>query len=302
MRRGDRVRALVRPGTRTEALTTLGCELVPGTLEDEDALFRLVEGGATVYHVAGRTAARSRGEFLRANRDGAACLARAAARAGVRRLVLVSSLAVTGPSSPGRPVDESSGPAPVTEYGRSKRAGEEAVRASGVPFTVVRPPAVYGPRDRAFLTLFRAAARGLLLLPGDGSQPLTLVHARDLAGALVAAGEAEATLGRTYHAGHPVPVTQRALAEAVAQAVGRRVRILPLPAWLVRPLLGGSGAFSRLLGRAPLLDGDKANELLAAGWVCSSEALRRDAGWQAAIPLQAGLAETAAWYRDCGWL
>jgi len=292
----------VRPGARTEALAALGCDLVPGSLEDEDALARLVEGGPTVYHVAGRTAARSPGEFLRANREGAARLARAAARAGVSRFVLVSSLAVTGPSSSGRPVDESCGPAPLTEYGRSKRAGEEAVRASGVPFTVVRPAAVYGPRDRAFLTLFRAASRGLVLLPGGGRQPLTLVHAGDLAAALVRAGEAEATLGRTYHAGHPVPVTHRELAEAVAEAVGRRVRTLSLPAWLVRPLFGANGALSRALGRTPLLDGDKANELLAPGWVCSSEALRRDAGWQARIPLAAGLAGTAAAYRSCGWL
>jgi len=292
----------VRPLARSDVLAALGCELLPGRLEDEDALARLVEGCTTVYHVAGRTAARAPDEFLRTNRDGAARLARAAARAGVRRFVLVSSLAVTGPSSPGQPVDESSGPAPVTAYGRSKRAGEEAVRASGVPFTVVRPPAVYGPRDRAFLTLFRAAARGLLLLPGDGSQPLTLVHARDLAAALVAAGEAAATIGRTYHAGHAVPLTQRALALAVAQAVGRRARVVCLPARLVRPLLGASGALSRVLGRAPLLDGDKANELLAPGWVCSSEALRRDAGWQAAIPLADGLRETASAYRSCGWL
>ncbi len=283
-------------------LRALGGRLVAGTLEDEAAIVALVDGADVVFHVAGCVAARSAAEFPRVNRDGAARVAAAAARAGVARLVLVSSLSVTGPSRPGHPVDETSGPRPVTAYGRSKQAGEEAVRASGVPFTVVRPPAVYGPRDRAFLALFGAAARGVVPLLGDGGQEITLVHASDLARALVTAAQARGTLGGTYHAGHPDPVSQRALADAVARAVGRPVRCLHVPAPLVRGLLGLAGAATRAPGRAPLLDGDKASELLAPGWVCSSEALRRDAGWTAEIPLDRGVAGTARAYREAGWL
>jgi nucleoside-diphosphate-sugar epimerase len=292
----------VRRPEKAGSLWALGCRLVAGTLEDEAALVALVDGVDVVFHVAGCVAARSEAEFLRVNRDGAARLAGAAARAGVGRLVLVSSLSVTGPSLPGQVVDESSGPGPVTAYGRSKKAGEEAVRASRVPFTIVRPPAVYGSGDRAFLPLFRAAARGVVPLLGDGAQEITLVHASDLARALVAAATAASTRGATYHAGHPEPVTQRALAEAVGRAVGRPVRCLRFPAPLVRAILGVAGGVGRALGRAPLLGGDKANELLAPGWVCSSEALRRDAGWTAEIPLDRGLAETARAHREAGWL
>jgi nucleoside-diphosphate-sugar epimerase len=161
---------------------------------------------------------------------------------------------------------------------------------------------VYGPRDRALLVLFRAASHGVVPLLGDGEQELTLVHAADLARALVAAAVSPATLGGTYHAGHPDPVTQRALAEAVGRAVGRPARRVTLPGPLVRALLGVAGAAARAAGRAPLLDGDKANELLAPGWSCSSEALRRDAGWVAEISLDEGLAGTARAYREAGWL
>lgn len=290
-----------RPGT-AGALRALGCRVVEGTIGDEAAALELVDGADVVFHVAGLVAARSEAEFLRVNRDGAGALARASARAGVPRFVLVSSLSATGPSRPGDPVGEGSGPGPVTAYGRSKKAGEDAARAAGVPLTVVRPPAVYGPRDRAFLALFRAASRGLVPLLGDGRQELTLVHAADLARALVAVATSAATLGGTYHAGHPDPVTQRSLAEAVGRAVGRRPRRVALPGPLVRAGLGFAGAAARALGRAPLLDGDKANELLAPGWSCSSEAIRRDAGWTAEIPLDRGLAETARAYREAGWL
>ena len=279
-----------------------GCRLVEGSLEDEAARRALVEGQDVVYHVAGLVAARSEGEFWRVNHDGAAALAAAAARAGVGRLLLVSSLAVTGPSRPGQTVDEAGGPGPVTAYGRSKGAGEEAVRASGVPFTIVRPSAVYGPRDRAFLGLFRMATRGVVPLLGDGASELTLVHAADLARAIVSAATSAATLARVYHAGHAEPVTQRTFGEEVGRAVGRPVRCVALPGPVVRVALGAAGAVARALGRAPLLDGDKAHELLAPGWSCSSAALRRDAGWSAEIPLGRGLAETARAYRDAGWL
>jgi nucleoside-diphosphate-sugar epimerase len=292
----------VRRPEKAAALRALGGRLVAGALGDEAAALALAEGADVVFHVAGCVAARSEAEFRRVNRDGTACLARASARAGVARFLLVSSLSVTGPSRPGHPVDEASGPGPVTAYGRSKKEGEDAVRAAGVPFTVVRPPAVYGPRDRAFLPLFRAASHGVVPLLGDGAQELTLVHASDLAGALVAAATSGATLGGTYHAGHPALVTQRGLAAAVGRAVGRPVRCPTLPAPLVRGVLGVAGGVGRALGRPPLLDGDKANELLAPGWACSSEALRRDAGWAAAIPLDRGLAQTARAYREAGWL
>lgn len=299
---GHEVAALARDPARAAGLRALGCRMVAGSLEDGASLAELVRGREIVFHVAGLVAARSPAEFLRVNRDGAARLALAAREAGVSRFLLVSSLAVTGPSAHGQAVTESAGPGPLTAYGRSKLAGEVAVRETGVPLTVVRPPAVYGPRDRAFLPLFRMAARGWVPLLGDGRQRLTLVHVRDLAQALIAAATRAKTLGGVYHAGHALSVEQSELALAVGHALGRTVRCLRLPAAAVRASLRVAGVLSRAVGRAPLLDGDKSRELLAPGWVCSSEALRRDAGWQAEVMLAAGLAETARAYREAGWL
>jgi dihydroflavonol-4-reductase len=301
--RGDAVTCLVRTAAAGAPLEALGGRAVVGTLEDDRALATLVGGAEIVYHAAGLVALSSADALFRVNRDGTARVAAAAGSAGVRRLLYVSSLAVTGPTVPGRPLDEAGTPRPVTSYGRSKQAGEDAVRTSGATFTIVRPPIVYGPRDRQILRLFRMARRGWAPLVGHGRrQELSLVHARDLAAALVAAATSERTAGGTYHAAHPTPITQRALLEAIGAAVGSRVRTLALPAALVKAALAMAAAAARLRGSASLLDPAKAAELLAPAWTCSSAALERDAGWRAAIDLREGLGETARWYRDAGWL
>jgi nucleoside-diphosphate-sugar epimerase len=299
---GHEVVALARSAAARRALEGLGARVVEGDLQDDGALAQLCGGAEVVFHVAGVLAARSAAELLRVNGHGAARVAAAARAAGARRLVLVSSLSVTGPTRPGQPLTESGEPAPVTPYGASKAAGEQAVLASGVAFTIVRPPAVYGPRDREFLRLFRLARRGLVPLPGGGAQELSLVHAADLAAALVAASRSRACQGGVYHAAGPERVTQRDLAGLVGAAVGRRPRLLPLPHRLVWLTLAACGLAARLRGRATLLAPDKLPELLAPAWTCSSAALERDAGWRAAIPLAEGLRATAEWYRREGWL
>jgi nucleoside-diphosphate-sugar epimerase len=301
--RGDDVAALVRSPAKAEALSASGCRLVEGGLEDAAARRTLLSGAEVVYHVAGLVSAPSLSELQRVNRDATALLARDAAEAGVSRFLLVSSLAVTGPAPRGRSLDESSGPGPVTQYGRSKQEGEAAVRASGVPLTVVRPPAVYGPGDRTFLTLFRlVAGRGVFPLLGDGRQELSLVFAPDLARALVAAATSPATLGGTYHAAHPEVVSQRQLGEALGRALGRSVRFVRLPGPLLRALLHAGRVLAGPSGRSLLPAPDKAHELLAPAWRASSEALGRDAGWTAEVPVERGFALTASAYRDASWI
>lgn len=302
VRRGDRVACLVRSIDKARRLEAAGCRVVVGHLGDAAALASLLDGARVVYHVAGAVAARSEAQLYRVNVEGTTRIAAAARKAGVARFLHVSSLAVTGPTVPGCRLDETGRPRPVTAYGRSKEAAEEAVRASGVPFTIVRPPGVYGPRDRQFLRLFRMVRRGWAPLLQGGAQELSLVHATDLADALVAAAGSGGTVGGTYHAAAADVVTQRALVEAMARALGRPVRLIPVPPVAVRLLLHVRGAWGRLRGRPSLLSPEKTAELMAAAWTCTSDALERDAGWRARIGLEEGLAETARWYADAKWL
>lgn len=300
--RGDEVTCLVRSPDRARALGWEGVRMIPGDLTARAALREGCAGADVVYHVAGRISARNLREFLTVNRDGTARVLEAASGSLLGRFVHVSTLAVGGPTLPGRPIDETRAPQPVTDYGRSKLAAETLVRESGVPWTIVRPPVVYGERDRETLRIFRLAQAGWGPVIGDGTQELSVVYAGDLAGALIAAATATGTLARVYYASHPDVTTSAALVGAVGVAVGRRPRIVRLPDMLARIALWTVGSLASLAGRATVLSADKANEFLAPAWTCRSDALTRDSGWRATMDLTAGLSRTAAWYRAEGWL
>lgn len=300
--RGDDVTALVRSPAKAADLDRRGVRLVSGDLDRLEALATAVEGAEVVYHVAGLTAARNEEEFLATNRDGTARLVAAAERAGATRFLLVSSLAAGGPARDGRPLTGTEPANPVTRYGRSKVAAEAVVRASALPWTILRPPAVYGPGDREMLRVFRAASWGVAPVFGTGSQRLSLVYGPDLAGAIAAAGIAPAAAGRVLYPAHPEILTSRQLVEGAGAAVGRRVRIVPLPSFLGRALLWTTDTMARLANRATVLSVDKSAEFFAPAWLADPEPLTRATGWSASHDFAAGSRLTVDWYRARGWL
>jgi dihydroflavonol-4-reductase len=301
-RRGDEVTVLARSPRKAESLLALGVRAVTGDLHDREALARAVEGQDEVFHVAGVVAARSEADFLASNRDGTANLLDAAARAGQPRFVLVSSMAAAGPARQGHPLTGAEPPRPVTAYGRSKLAAEAVVTQSTLPWTIIRPPTVYGPRDREVLKVFRIVRLGLAPVFGDGGQELSAVHGGDLAEALVAAARASATMGRTYYACHPEVVTSADLVREVGAAMGRRPAIIRVPPGLGRALLAVTEATTALTGGTTILTRDKANEFFQPAWTGDPAPLTRDSGWRAAHDLRSGLEDTYRWYRSAGWL
>jgi nucleoside-diphosphate-sugar epimerase len=301
-RQGDEVTALARSARKAEALAPLGVRVVAGDLHDLTALTRAVEGQDVIYHVAGIVAAASEGDFFTANRDGTANLVAAAERVGQPRFVLVSSMAAVGPSAKGQPRRGDEPVQPVTAYGRSKLAGERVVTASALPWCIVRPPMVYGPRDTEVLKVFRLARLGIAPVFGDGSQELCAVHGADLADALVAVGRCANTARRSYFACHPETFTSADFVRTIAAVMGRRLAVVRIPPLVGRVLLRITETGARLSGQTTILTTDKANEFFQPAWVASPAELTRDTGWCAARDLRTGLAETHQWYRSAGWL
>ncbi len=301
--RGEEVTALVRSPRKATLLQRLGVRQVAGDLGSLEALRAAAADQDVVYHVAGLVAARDEAEFLRANRDATRNLLRAIRDTGGRpRFVLVSSMAAGGPAPRGAPLQGHEPAAPVTQYGRSKLAGEAELQAADLPWTIVRPPMVYGPRDREVLKVFKIARSGIAPVFGDGSQELSAVYGPDLAAALMAAASAERTTGRIYYACHPEIFQSGELVRRVGRVLGREVRVLPLPDWVARGALTVTGLAARLAGQATILTADKAHEFLQQAWTGDPGPLMADSGWQPGHDLERGLAATVDWYRREGWL
>jgi nucleoside-diphosphate-sugar epimerase len=299
---GVAVTCLVRSPAKAAALGWQGVRIVHGDMSDRRALAEGCAGADVIFHVAGLIVARDLDHFMQANRDATATLLDVAAEQPPRRFVYVSSQAAAGPNQPGRPREESEPPHPVSDYGRSKLAGELLVRASGLPWTIVRPPVVYGEWDHEVLKVFKLARLGLAPVFGDGSQQISVIYAGDLARALATAATTPAAAGHVYFAAHPQATTTRDLVLAVGRALQKKPVVVPIPPALARGALAAIGSLARMAGRATLLSADKANEFLASGWTCSAAALTRDTGWRADVGLDDGLRRTAAWYRDHRWL
>lgn len=305
LERGHRVRCLTRRPAPPAFPGSTAVEWVAGDLRARLGLGAALRGCAGVVHLAGLTRSLTPRQMHETNARGTArllCAARDAGLAG--RFVLCSSLAAVGPAPDGRPLTEAAPARPLGWYGESKRAAERLVLARPWPFpvAVLRPPAVYGERDRDFLTLFRAVAQGLALLPGDPADRLSLVHAADLARAFACALEGDLEAPGPFFVAHPRVVTLAEVLAAAEAAVGRRARRLRVPHGALGLLGRLVDLGSQVSGRASLLGSQRLREVGARHWVCTPGRFERLTGWRAAVDLEEGFRRTAAWYRAQGLL
>ena len=299
------VRCLVRGDLKW--LANLPTTVVQGSLDNQDAIEMAMRDIDVVYHVAGLTRAPSLDRLVEVNVEGTMAVLEAAAAASVSRVLVTSSLAAVGPSG-GEPHTEASALAPISDYGTSKAMMEQAIEAwvaehpHGPAVTVVRPPAVYGPREADIYTIIRAADRQRMFpIVGDAGVPrLDLVFVKDLVRGMVAAAEEESASGKTYFVGGKGH-TWREIRNAVESALGKRLFTLPVPGALVELVGSIAESLGGLAGRYPPLNREKAREAKAT-WLASGEQAERDLGYVPHVPLAEGMKQTVSWYRTHGWL
>lgn len=303
--RGHLVRALVRKSSKTSHLEELRkVELAYGAIEDAEAVKQAMEGVEAVVHSAGIVKARHREEFARTNVEGTRNVLEAARGRPLSRFVHISSLEAAGPSPDGSPVavDQAS---PVTTYGHSKLAAERlALEYKEVfPLTILRPGAIYGPRDQEIFHAFKTVQRGLLPLVAGGEALGSFIFASDCAEACVAAIFAKVSSGTILHLSDDGgAVSQKQLLELMEGALGKKAFIrLNLPVGVLKTVSYGVKAFGQMTGRAVVLTPEKADMLLKH-FVCSSEGAQSALNWEPQVPLAEGLKLTVDWYRQNSWL
>ena len=280
---GWNVRVLARRLPSNALLASVDPELIVGDLDDAPALQALVRGADVVVHAAGAVRALDAVGFYRANAQGTASVVSAVQReAPQTRLILVSSLSAREPT--------------LSDYAGSKRAGEVEVERAGtaLDWSIIRPPAVYGPGDRELLPFFQMARRGWLAAPANGDAHVSLIHADDLARAIMALATASGCQGATLEVddgtegGYGWP----AIAKILSGTVGCPVRLIRVPRSPVYGLASLVERQARRHGRPPMVNRGKVREFWHPDWVARSAEFRSRTGWSPQIPVNKGFSET----------
>lgn len=284
---GKRVLALagrpVRALTRRPQPPQADVEWVVGDLHNAPALADLCRGAAAIIHIAGVVNAADEAGFLAGNVTGTANVLAAAAAAGVKRFVHVSSVAAREPA--------------LSHYGGSKAQGDALVMASGLDWVLVRPPGVYGPGDTEMLEVFRAATWGLGMAPGGRGGRISLIHVDDLARALLVlatAGPSHQILELDDGMGDSGGYSHAAFNQMIAAALGRRVHSVPIAPGVLTAAANVATLAARLQGKLPKLSRDRARYLAHPDWVARGGNAKLSGLWAPRVDAQSGLAATIA--------
>lgn len=296
------VRCLVRSSDKW--LSGKNFTRIPGDLKDFNALKKGITGADVVFHLAAIVMAPTQKEFTQANVHATEDVIRIAQKNGVKNLVILSSLAAAGPSN-GTPIDEQKSYDPVSMYGRSKRDMELAIRDianKDDSIKIIRPTAVYGPREDQIFTYFKTFQKGLSTIVGDGNHPrLSMVYVDDLISGIMKASQKNDSGIHTYFITGPSTYNWNQIHDITSIVMGKKAFKLKISPTLVKKLGNWIENFASLFGKYPVVNKEKTNELVLE-WTCSSLKAEKELDYKAKISIQEGISRTIHWYKKNNWL
>jgi dihydroflavonol-4-reductase len=304
--KGYQVRCLVRKTSNLRWLSGLNVEYVYGDVAEKISLKEAVKDVDLVFHAAGLTKAKTREEYFKANAEGTKNLVEACLEENpkLQRFVYIGSQAAVGPGDDEHPLNETAPCRPVTYYGESKLEGEKIVLryASQIPLTIIRPPAVYGPRDTDMLGFFKVANKGFRIAFGRGESFVSLVYVKDLVDGIILASENLKAIEQIYFIADDKIYSWSDAFKIIAKVLNKKTIPLRIPKTLVFFLAFLPENFSRLCGGTTAFNTQKAKEITEKYWGLDVSKAKTELGFAPKYSLDKGAEETVRWYKERGWL
>lgn len=299
IKRGYAVTCLVRETSNLKWIEDLDLHLVKGDCTDRESLLNALNGFDYVFHLAGLTKSGSDDAYFSTNATGTANLIEAVAQKNpqLNRFVYISTLSAAGPSKNGTPVDEQAQPSPVSNYGKSKLEGEKAILKykNILPVTILRPAAVYGPRDKDFLVLFKMVKKGVF--PDWGKSYYSFLYIDDLIQGIILCAESKRAEGKTYFLSENTVHSNDEVMQVISASLNKKARRLRIPKFVI--------PFCSFIGEktnAEIINKDKMKEFSHLNWTCDSRKVKEEIGFLPRVVIREGMKWTADWYRIHKWL
>lgn len=280
---------------------------VTGDLHNLKALQDGLRDIDVLFHVAGKVSAPDLKQLNHTNVEGTENVVRVALKQGVQKIVILSSLAAVGPSFK-RPVNEGDPLMPISMYGESKKSMELKIQEladENSSITIIRPPAVYGPREDQIFSFFKIASMGIAPKikhnQAGTSQKISLVYVADLIQGILKAADNQHKGLETYFISSPRGYSWDEIQDAVSRSLGKRVISLSISSKLVRNIANVNEKVGSVFGRYPLLNKEKANEMTME-WICSIQKAEQELNYAPRFSLTEGIDQTLQWYKKHHWL
>jgi dihydroflavonol-4-reductase len=302
-----KVKLLVRPTSRLPFKPTAQMELCYGDVTDFESLRNAIRDVKVVYHLAGVLRGSDFSIYRNVNAEGTRNVCRAAAEEGVKRLVYVSSLSAAGPSAANAEIDETMPCHPVSFYGQSKLMGEDIAFSyqSKFPVTVLRPGAVYGPRETDIFEYFKMVAKRLVVIGGDDSQKVSFIYVDDLISAIVLSAHSPKAAGQVYFVSDGQSYHWGEITDWIGKTLNRSYFTVKIPLGIVKMAAVIGDGIAGLTGKSilpPIVSRDKIKEAQVPGWVCSNAKIRKQLGFKPRWNIQSGIQKTVEFYLAVGWI
>ncbi len=303
-----RVKLLVRPTSKLAFKPTPNMELCYGDVTDLASVKKAAKGVKVIYHLAGILRGSDFSAYERVNAEGTRNVCKAALeQKGLKRLVYVSSLSAAGPSSVEGPIDETDPPKPVSFYGQTKFMGEKIVLSykSKLPVVILRPGAVYGPRETDIFEYFKMVDSHLVVIGGGDAQKISFVYVDDLVNAILLAGHSPKAVGKTYFVSDGQSYNWGKITQVIGNKLGKSYSTIKIPLGIVKVVASLGDAIAKATGKSilpPIVSRDKLKEAEVPGWACKNDKLCKELGFKPQYDITRGIQKTVEAYWAAGWL